>query len=245
MGNIGCIWAQADSDSRAYLKETLTEQSFCVAMLCAAVSPRPSKWEVMPPSSRKVYGLKTLLCVNARATAPVRQSALRSQTSPFTSVILMKSALRCIYRMKHEGDLHLFFFRACILSYVRVALELTSETTHSVCVLARSMCSATERGVGVSMQRWLACLPTTHSCCSHLHTDEIDQLELSGGLAFKSRLSGHRLNATSVDASERRAGKSDSYWWIGSFERASLQNKTRWKTIHPFNFLLKVTEKWF
>lgn len=56
-GNIGRIWAQAaDSDSRAYLKETLTEQSFCVAMLCAAVSPRPSKWEVMPPSSRKVYG---------------------------------------------------------------------------------------------------------------------------------------------------------------------------------------------
>jgi len=126
MRNDGCIWAQsADSDRQAYLKETLTEQSFCVAMLCVVVSPPPSKREVMPQSSRKVE-LKTLVCVKTRATAPVRQSALRSQTSPFTSVILTKSAQRCINRMIREEHWHIFFFRACILSYVRVALELTN-----------------------------------------------------------------------------------------------------------------------
>lgn len=116
--------------------------------------------------------LKTLLCVNTRATAPVRQSVLRSQTSPFTSVILMKSAQRCINRMKHEGDWHIFFFRACILSYVRVALEFTSETTQRLC--ARSF-NVQRLGVGVSMQRWLTCLQTTHRCCSRLHMDVIDQ----------------------------------------------------------------------
>lgn len=139
MGNKGR--RSVGSDSRAYLKETLTQQSFCVAMLCAAVSPRPSKWEAMSRSSRKVQ-LKTLWCVNTHATEPVRQSALRSQTSRLTSITLLKSAPRCRNRMKHDGDWHIFFLRACILSYVREVLLRTSETTHSVCALARSMCRA-------------------------------------------------------------------------------------------------------
>lgn len=125
MGNDGCIEVQsADSDSRAYLKETLTEQSFCVAMLCAAFSPRSSKWEAMRKVLAKfTHELKTPLCFNTRATDPVRQSALRSQTSRLSSTILLKSAERCINRTKDDGDWHIFFLRACILSYVRVYIR--------------------------------------------------------------------------------------------------------------------------
>lgn len=184
----GCIWAQsAQSDRQAYLKETLTEQSFCVAMLCVVVSPRPSKREVMPQSSREVE-LKTLLCVKTRATAPVRQSALRSQTSPFTSVILTKSAQRCINRMIHEEHWHICFFWACILSYVRVALELPYIRNLTQRLCPRVQCAALLREVWGRvrmMQRWLTGLSTTHSCCSRLHVDVIDQLEL-GALAFKT-----------------------------------------------------------
>lgn len=119
---------------------------------------------------------------------------------------------------------------------------------HTASVCSHVQCAAlTERGVGVSTQRWLAWLPTTHSCCSRLHRDVIDQLEFSGGLAFKSRLSGHRLNATSVDASEPNAALGNPIHIDESVrstsERGSLQNKTRWKTIHRLIFLFNVTEK--
>ncbi len=123
MGNDGCIEVQAaDSDSRAYLKETLTQQSFCVAMLCDAVSPRPSKWEAISKVLTKfTRELKTPLCVNTRATDPVRQSALRSQTSRLSSTA--KSAERGINWTNYDGDWHIFFLRACILSYVRLYIR--------------------------------------------------------------------------------------------------------------------------
>lgn len=181
MRNDGCIWAQsADSDRQAYLKETLTEQSFCVAMLCVVVSPRPSKREVMPQSSRKVEQ-KTLMCVKTRATAPVRQSALRRQTSPFTSLILTKSPQRCIHRIIHEEHWHSFLFRACILSYVQVALELTyiRNLTQRLCPRAFNVQRYWER-CGRVHAGWLTGLSTTHSCCSRLHLYVIDQLELGG-----------------------------------------------------------------
>lgn len=154
------------------------------------------------------HELKTLLCVNTRATDPVRQSASRSQTSRLTSTILLKSAERCLNRMKDDGDCHIFFLRACILSYVRVYIRKHAQRPRP---RAFNEGAHWESGGGRVRTQMIDTPPDHTYCCSRPHIDIIDQLELSGRLPFKSRLSGHRLNPTWVDTSEHCFGKSDSF----------------------------------
>ncbi len=85
--------------------------------------------------------------------------------------------------------------------------DCTSDSTDSVCVLARSTKPLTERGGGRVHTKMIDTAPDHTYWCSRPHIDIIDQLELSDGLPFKSILSSHRLNQTSVDTSEHCVGK--------------------------------------
>lgn len=63
--------------------------------------------------------------------------------------------------------------------------ECTSESTHSVCVLARSTKPLTESGGGRVHTQMIDTPPDHTYCYSCPHIDIIDQLELSDGLPFK------------------------------------------------------------
>lgn len=98
-----------DSVSQAYLTETLTQQSFWVAMLFHLA--RLEEKRCSKVLAKFTHEPKRSLRVNTSTAAPVRQSALRSHTSPLTSVLLLEAWQQNANGSKRDTYWHIFFFR--------------------------------------------------------------------------------------------------------------------------------------
>lgn len=165
-----------DSVSQAYLTETLTEQSFCVAMMLHLSLLEEKRCRKV--LAKFTHELKRR--VKTSAAAPERQSALRSQTSPLTLYY---------WNWKHDDNklmalnatnIDILSSFAGIVSYVCVALKRTSETTHNaLSFLARRMCSAYTEGSG-RVLTWMIGARSDHTYLPSPPIDRIiDQLESS------------------------------------------------------------------